>query len=307
MGTTNLSLGIEISEPNIKLALFDQKQNKVLRLGSIDVSTHPLRDVASLESVIAEWAAEAPGLQASQITVTLPTNMCVVRRVEMPKGIPNKREYIEWEFSTAINSLRNDYLLDFHEISNKANSVAMVAAVRKSWLEPMRKGMSNRELMPSQVEVDAFSLLNLFEAGLIGTRESLSCIIKVDRTGVVIVWGKDGVLQTMQWLNVAPLANMRPEQAFQALCSGLLSKLDAGARQLGYPDASGHLVHLCGDLAINEEFVKQLKSFIPKVTFTVLSSLHRIQLESGFAVSEGMVPLCAAAIGAALRRKEDRK
>jgi len=171
----------------------------------------------------------------------------------------------------------------------------------------LRKGMSNRELMPSQVEVDAFSLLNLFEAGLIGTRESLSCIIKVDRTGVVIVWGKDGILQTMQWLNVSPLANMRPEQAFQALCSGLLSKLDAGSRQLGFPDSSGHLVHLCGDLAVNEEFVKQLKNFIPKVTFTVLSSLHRIQVESGFAVSEGMVPLCAAAIGAALRRKEDRK
>jgi Tfp pilus assembly PilM family ATPase len=308
MGKPHTTLGIEIGETSLKLALFDTKLNKVIRLGVVDVASHPLREVDLLEKVILQWAEYAPGLDASAITLSLPARLCVVRQVEIPTGIPNVKEYVEWEFSSATNSPSSEYYLDYQvaETSKKQNAVATVGAIRRIWLDSLRKGFQRKDLIPGVVEVDAFSLLNLVEAGIPEAKTKVSCVVKVDRSGVIVLWGQAGALRTIRWVSVGSLSTMSRIDAFQSLAKDLTDELHQGFSLVGVEDAKGQIVYLCGDLSVEDDFVKALRDSSPDFLYHLLDSFSKILLDSEGA-SSSKAPLCATAIGAALRFREDRK
>lgn len=308
MGKPLTTLGIEVGDTSLKLALFDHKVNRILRLGVVEVSAHPLREVDQLEKTILQWLEYAPDLQSAQITLSIPTRLAVVRRVEIPAEIKDVKEYLEWEFASAVNSPRSEYYMDFQQVhSHRKNPrIAIVGAIRKVWLDNMRRGFQRKDLIPGVVEVDAFSLLNLLELGILGNKNTTVCVVKVDRTGVIVVWGTGGVLSTLRWVSVSSLSTMGRVEAFQSLAQDLTGELHKGFAQVGIDNAAGQIVHLCGDLSIEADFVDALRKTSPDFLYHLLDSFHRIQIDAEGS-SAGRAPLCATAIGAALRFRGDRK
>jgi len=308
MGKPNTTLGIEVGDTSLKLALFDHKQHKVLRLGVVEVSAHPLREVELLEKAILQWMDYVPDTDSLSVVLAVPTRISVVRRIELPRELKDVREYVEWEFANAINAPRGDYYMDFEVIkaSGRHPALAIVGAMRKVWLDTVRKGFQRRNLVPSVVEVDAFSLLNLMEAGLQAQKTAIACIVKVDRTGVIVVWGQNGSLKAIRWVSVSLLSTMGRVDAFKGLAADLTDQLHKGFAQVGVEEAAGQIVHLCGDLSVEADFVDALRKSSPDFLYHLLDSFHRIQLDAEGA-SSNKAPLCAAAIGAALRFRGDRK
>ncbi len=307
MGKPLTTLGIEVGDTSLKLALFDHKMNRILRLGVVEVSSHPLREIDILEKAIQEWLEFAPDLQSSHITLSVPTRLAVVRRIEIPHEIKDVKEYVEWEFSTAVNSPRSEYYMDYQLVPGvrKQPRVAVVGAIRKVWLDTMRRGFQRKDLVPGVIEVDAFSLLNLIETGILGNKHHPVCAVKVDRTGVIVAWGQDGVLSALRWVSVSSLSTMGRMEAFQSLAHDLTAELHKGFAQVGIDNAAGQIVHLCGDLSIESDFVDALRKSSPDFLYHLLDSFHKIQLDAEG--STGKAPLCATAIGAALRFRGDRK
>lgn len=308
MGKPLTTLGIEVGDTSLKLALFDHKKNRVLRLGVVEVASHPLREVDLLEKTILQWTEYAPDLQSPQICLSIPTRLAVVRRIEIPPEIKDVREYVEWEFSSAVNSPRSEYYMDFHEVHpvRKQPKLAIVGAIRKVWLDTMRKGFQRRDLVPGVVEVDAFSLLNLLETGILGHKNTTVCVVKVDRTGVIVVWGQGGILSALRWVSVSSLSTMGRVEAFQSLAQDLTAELHKGFAQVGIDSAAGQIVHLCGDLSVESDFVEALRKSSPDFLYHLLDSFHRLHLEADGSTAS-KAPLCATAIGAALRFRGDRK
>ncbi|HSQ41313.1 MAG TPA: hypothetical protein VLM37_03425 [Fibrobacteraceae bacterium] len=308
MGKPNTTLGIEIGDSSLKLALFDHKQSKVLRMGVIETTSHPLREVDVLEKSIAQWTESLEDPVACGINLTIPARLCVVRLVEIPQEIKDVRDYVEWEFSTAVNAQRSEYYLDYQlaEAGRKPPKIAVVGAIRRIWMDTMRRGFQRRELVPQVVEVDAFSLLNLMEKGIAGHKGGVVCVVKVDRTGVILVWGQAGTLCGLRWVSVSALSTMSRMEAFQALAKDLTDELHKGFANVGIDNAEGQIVHLCGDLSIEPDFVEALRKSSPAFLYHLLDAFHKIQIDAESATSN-RTPLCAAAIGAALRYREDRK
>jgi len=308
MGKPNTTLGIEVGDTSLKLALFDHKHRRVTRVGVVEVPSHPLREVDLLEKTISQWAEGIPDVTSPRIILSIPSRLCVVRRVQIPAAVPNPREYVEWEFSTAVNAPRSDYYFDYHQVgpSSSQGQTAIVGAIRKIWLDTIRRGFQRRELVPGVVEVDAFSLLNLLEVGIAGPKAGLVCVVKVDRTGVIVVWGQAGSLLSLRWVSVSALSTLGREDAFRTLAEDLTSELHKGFAQVGVDKAAGQIVHLCGDLSVEDDFVAALRSSSPDFLYHLLDSFHRIQLDADGSTTS-KAPLCATAIGAALRYREDRK
>jgi|GEM_PF-470059 len=307
MAKPNTTLGIEIGDTSLKLALFDHKLNRVRRLGVVEFSSHPLREIDFFEKTILEWSEFTEGLNSSAITLALPARLCVVRQVQLPPEIKDIREYVEWEFSTAVNAPRTDYYLDYHvtDAGRKLPKVAVVGAIRKVWLDSLRKGFQRRDLVPGVVEVDAFSLLNLMEQGITGNKGQVVCVVKVDRAGVIVTWGQSGTVKAMRWVSISALSALGRLEAFQSLAQGLTDELHKGFAQVGISEAAGQIVHLCGDLSVEADFVDALRKSSPDFLYHLLDSFHRIQLDAEGATSQ--TPLCATAIGAALRYREDHQ
>jgi hypothetical protein len=63
---------------------------------------------------------------------------------------------------------------------------------------------------------------------------------------------------------------------------------------------------LCGDLSVEADFVDALRKSSPDFLYHLMDSFHRIQMDAEGS-SASKTPLCAAAIGAALRFRGDRK
>lgn len=308
MGKPNTTLGIEIGDTSLKLALFDHKKRRVLRIGVVEVASHPLREVDLLEKTIQQWCESFPEINSSSICLSIPTRLSVVRQVTIPAEIKEEREYVEWEFSTAVNSPRSEYYMDFHTLATGRGQpkVAIVGAIRKIWLDSMRKGFQHRDIIPGTVEIDAFSLLNLMEVGILGNKNAVVCVVKVDRTGVIVVWGQAGSLRALRWVSVSALSTLGRMDAFMALAQDLTQELHKGFSLVGVDNAAGQIVHLCGDLSIESDFVDALRKASPDFLYHLLDSFHRIQLDVD-ASTASKIPLCATAIGVALRYREDRK
>ena len=306
MGIQKTTLGIEIGDTSLKLALFDHKQGRALRLGVVDVPAHPLREIKLLENTISEWAKGHPDITSENITIALPARLCVVRHFALPSELKDVQEFVEWEFASSINSPRSEYYMDYQvaQVGRKSR-VAIVGAVRRTWLDSMRQGFTKRELVPGVVEVDAFSLLNLLEQGIAAPKSGIVCVVKVDRSGVIIAWGTDGVLNGLRWVSVGALSTMNRVEAFAALAKDLTDELHKGFVQVGIDAAAGSIVYLCGDLSVEQDFVEALRKSSPDFLYHLLDSYNRIHMDAE-GTSSAMAPLCAAALGASLRFREDR-
>lgn len=307
MGIPKITLGIEVGDSSLKLALHDRSQKKILRTGVVPTASHPLREVELLERTIVEWLEPFPQVNANAITLSIPARLGIVRLVDIPADIKEIREYVEWEFETCINAQRSEFWMDFHVVPgrSKGSRVAVVGGVRKIWLETLRKGFVRRDLIPAVVELDAFSLMNLLEQGS-GVKKGLVCAIKVDTTGVIIAWGQSGVLHALRWVSVSALSTMSRLEAFDALAKDMTKELHQGFAQLGVEQAAGQIVYLCGDLSIENDFVSALRKSSPDFLYHLLDSFPALKLDPQLA-PEAMAPLCATAIGASFRYREDRK
>lgn len=302
MAKAKISLGIEVGDSSLKLVLLDRAAKKVLRMGVVTTEAHPLREVHFLEKTIADWVSGYENDPSLSIALSLPARLGVVRLVDIPRDVKDITEYVNWEFDTCVNNARSDYYLDYQIGKTSKRKIAMVAGVRKVWLESLRKGFDQRQLLPSVVEIDAYSLQNLMEC-LYGFKK-LQCAVKVDTTGVIALWAKDSCLLSLRWVSVSSLSRMGREEAFAQLTQELTEEMHRGFDQVGLEDASGQVVHLCGDLSVEEDFVAALRKSSPDFLYHLLDSFGGFQLDPDGAPLE-MAPLCAGAIGAALRYQGD--
>lgn len=298
MSDKKLYMGVEVADASLRVAVFDADERRVLKTAILETETSPLDDVFAFESVLEGWMEFAQIESVEAVSVTVPAFRSIVRQVFVPpEAAKNLDDYLKWYVSLITNADLDAYIVDYQVLSgsDSLGITVMLIAVRREWVDNMRKGFRNKSLAPKSLDVDVLSLMNLMDFAENSTE--LECVIKADYAGVTLLWLTKDNLQALRCVSTLSLVNKTKEEAYQILADGIAEQIRIAHEENAAVETK--LVNLCGEMAADPSFMECLRKVLPDSQLTLMDSFSNIRLPVE-AEDSAAVLSCTGAIGAAL-------
>jgi hypothetical protein len=299
MSDMKLQLGIEAGDAALKLSLFDPQAKKVLKTSYLPTETSPLDDIYTFETTLQSWLQENDLESIKSIALTVSVFRGLVRQVYIPPEASSSiRDYLSWTLSLMTNIDPDVYYFDYHTLNGDASLgyTVLLIAVRRVWVDAVRKGFRSKKIAPTIFELDVVSLYNLLEYD--GALEKgTECLIKADFSGVTIMWMAKDDLKALRCVSTLELVDKSKEEAYLLLSKQVLEQLQLADEENG---VSVKRIRLCGELTNDITFVNILREQLNGYTLTLLDSFANIRLPVDDE-STACVLNCVGAIGASLR------
>ncbi|MCQ2096491.1 MAG: hypothetical protein MJY87_00920 [Fibrobacter sp.] len=302
MSDTKFYLGIEVADASLKVALLDSAERRVLKTAILETETSPLVDVYAFEAVLQEWMKFINVEAVESVSVSIPAFRSIIRQIYVPaEASKSLDDYVKWYVSLITNADDGVYVIDYQILKgdDSLGYTVMLIAVRREWVDNLRKGFRNKALTPKSLDVDVLSLMNLMDVA--GQISGLECVVKADYAGVTMVWLTKDNLQALRCVSTLALVNKSREEAYQILADGIAEQIRIAQEE----DASivTRQVRLCGEMASDLLFVENLRQKLPDCQLNLLDSFSNLRLPVE-AEDAAAVLCCSGAIGAALNVME---
>ena len=302
MSDTKIYMGVEAGDANLKVALVDGTERRVLKTAVLDTETSPLDDVYAFESAVQNWLEYCQIESVDAVSVSIPAFRSIVRQVFVPpEAAKNMDDYIKWYVSLITNAEANAYIIDYQILSGEESLgfTVMLIAVREKWVDNLRKGFRSKMLAPKAMDVDVLSIMNLVDFAEDVTE--LTCVVKADYAGVTLLWLTKDNLQALRCVSTLSLVNKTPEEAYQFLVSGIAEQIRIAQEENAAIVTKQ--IRLCGDMANDMMFVEGLRQKLSDCQVIPMDSFSNLRLPTE-AEDSAAVLSCAGAIGAALNVME---
>ena len=302
MSDTKIYMGVEVGDANLKVALVDGTERRVLKTAVLDTETSPLDDVYAFESAVQNWLEYCQIESVDAVSVSIPAFRSIVRQVFVPpEAAKNMDDYIKWYVSLITNAEANAYIIDYQILSGEESLgfTVMLIAVREKWVDNLRKGFRSKMLAPKAMDVDVLSIMNLVDFAEDVTE--LTCVVKADYAGVTLLWLTKDNLQALRCVSTLSLVNKTPEEAYQFLVSGIAEQIRIAQEENAAIVTKQ--IRLCGDMANDMMFVEGLRQKLSDCQVIPMDSFSNLRLPTE-AEDSAAVLSCAGAIGAALNVME---
>ena len=302
MSDTKIYMGVEVGDANLKVALVDRTERRVLKTAVLDTETSPLDDVYTFESAVQNWLDYCQIESVDAVSVSIPAFRSIVRQVFVPpEAAKNMDDYIKWYVSLITNAEASAYIIDYQILSGEESLgfTVMLIAVREKWVDNLRKGFRSKMLAPKAMDVDVLSIMNLVDFAENVTE--LTCVVKADYAGVTLLWLTKDNLQALRCVSTLSLVNKTPEEAYQFLVSGIAEQIRVAQEENAAIVTKQ--IRLCGDMANDIMFVEGLRQKLSDCQVIPMDSFSNLRLPTE-AEDSAAVLSCAGAIGAALNVME---
>lgn len=302
MSDTKIYMGVEVGDANLKVALVERTERRVLKTAVLDTETSPLDDVYAFESAVQNWLEYCQIESVDAVSVSIPAFRSIVRQVFVPpEAAKNMDDYIKWYVSLITNAEASAYIIDYQILSGEESLgfTVMLIAVREKWVDNLRKGFRSKMLAPKAMDVDVLSIMNLVDFAENVTE--LTCVVKADYVGVTLLWLTKDNLQALRCVSTLSLVNKTPEEAYQFLVSGIAEQIRVAQEENAAIVTKQ--IRLCGDMANDIMFVEGLRQKLSDCQVIPMDSFSNLRLPTE-AEDSAAVLSCAGAIGAALNVME---
>jgi hypothetical protein len=217
------------------------------------------------------------------------------------EAVPNLDDYLQWYLGLITNADKGAYIVDYKILSGDENlgKTVLLIAVRREWVDALRKGFRSKMLAPKAMDVDVLSVMNLMDYA--EDVNELTCVVKADYAGVTILWMTKDNLQALRCVSTLSLVNKSQEEAYQFLVSGIAEQI-----RLAQSENAAIVtkqINLCGDMASDLMFVEGLRQKLSDCQVIPMDSFSNLRLPTE-AEDSAAVLQCAGAIGAALNVME---
>ncbi len=302
MSDTKIYLGIEVGDASLKVALLDSAEKRVLKTAVLETETSPIDDIYTFETVLQGWMDSVQVENVEAISVAIPAFRSIIRQIYVPaEAAAHLEDYLRWYLGLITNADKDAYVLDYKVLSGEASVglTVLLIAVRRQWVDALRKGFRTKSLAPKAMEVDVLSVLNLMD--MAEGIQNLQCVIKADYMGVTLMWLSKDNLQGLRCVSTLPLVNKSREEAYELLAREIKRQLTLAKEENAALDI--HQINICGELAMDPLFVQNLRKYTEDYQFALMDSFSNLRLPVD-AEESSAVLCCAGAIGTALNVME---
>jgi len=218
MSDTKIYLGIEVGDASLKVALLESAEKRVLKTAVLETETSPIDDIYTFETVLQGWMEANQIESVESISVAIPAFRSIIRQVYVPaEAAEHLDDYLRWYLGLITNAEKDAYVLDYKVLRGEPSVglTVLLIAVRRQWVDALRKGFRAKALAPKAMEVDVLSLLNLMDVA--ENIKNLQCVIKADYMGVTLMWLSKDNLQGLRCVSTLPLVNKSREEAYDTV------------------------------------------------------------------------------------------
>ncbi|MBQ7080873.1 MAG: hypothetical protein IJM92_14720 [Fibrobacter sp.] len=301
MSESKLYLGVEVGDHYMKVALVDSSAKKVVKLAVLPVECNPIYDIFLFESTLQQWIDENQVKDIVATSVTVPAKMSIIRKVYIPsEAASNKEQYLKWYMELFTNAGVDAYIVDSMTLSgdDSLGYNELVMAVRKEWVDALRKGFRSRGLAPKSLEVDVLSLMNVMDVG--EKIKDAVCVVKADFDGVTIAWMRRDELLALRCVSTLSMVGKTADAAYPILADEVVEQMKLAESENGVNGVTD--VRLCGEMASEDSFVELLMGKLGNYDVSLLRSLTQLPSDDG--VDPVNMVYCVGAVGAALNQME---
>ncbi len=301
MSESKLYLGVEVGDHYMKVALVDSSAKKVVKLAVLPVECNPIYDIFLFESTLQQWIDENQIKDIVATSVTVPAKMSIIRKVYMPsEAASNKEQYLKWYMELFTNAGVDAYIVDSMTLSgdDSLGYNELVMAIRKEWVDALRKGFRSRVLAPKSLEVDVLSLMNVMDVG--DKIKGAICVVKADFDGVTIAWMRRDELLALRCVSTLSMVGKTADAAYPILANEIVEQMKLAETENVVNGVND--VRLCGEMATEDSFVELLMGKLGDYNVSLLRSFA--QLPSDDSVDPINMVYCVGAVGAALNQME---
>ena len=301
MSESKLYLGVEVGDHYMKVALVDSSAKKVVKLAVLPVECNPIYDIFLFESTLQQWIDENQIKDIVATSVTVPAKMSIIRKVYIPsEAASNKEQYLKWYMELFTNAGVDAYIVDSMTLSgdDSLGYNERVMAIRKEWVDALRKGFRSRGLAPKSLEVDVLSLMNVMDVG--EKIKDAVCVVKADFDGVTIAWMRRDELLALRCVSTLSMVGKTADAAYPILANEIVEQMKLAETENVVNGVND--VRLCGEMATEDSFVELLMGKLGDYNVSLLRSFA--QLPSDDSVDPINMVYCVGAVGAALNQME---
>ena len=301
MSETKLYLGIEVGDTSMKVALVDASAKKVVKAAVLPSESNPIYDIFLFESMLQQWVDENEIKDVVATSVTMPATMSIIRKVYVPQeAVANKTQYLKWYMELFTNADVSAYIVDSKTLSgdDSLGYNELIMAVRKEWVEALRKGFRSRMLAPKSLEVDVLSLMNVMDVG--EKIKDAVCVVKADFAGVTLAWMRRDELLALRCVSTLSMVGKTEDTAYPILANEIVEQMKLVQTENAISGVTD--VRLCGEMASNEQFVNTLTSKLGDYQVSLMSGLSQLPCDES--VNPVDMICCIGAVGAALNQME---
>lgn len=301
MSESKLYLGVEVGDHYMKVALVDSSAKKVVKVAVLPVECNPIYDIFLFENTLQLWIDENQITDVAATSVTVPAKMSIIRKVYVPpEAAANKGQYLKWYMELFTNADAEAYIVDSKTLSgdDSLGYNELVMAVRKEWVDALRKGFRSRVLAPKSLEVDVLSLMNVMDVG--EKIKDAVCIVKADFDGVTIVWMRRDELLALRGVSTLSMVGKTADDAYPILANEIVEQIKLVETENAINGVKD--IRLCGEMASEETFVEHLMGQLGDYNVSLLRSLSQLPCDES--VDPNNLVYCVGAVGAALNQME---
>lgn len=301
MSGKKLYLGIEVSDTSMKVALVDPSEKVVLKTAVLPTECNPIYDIFLFENTLQQWIDENNIENIEATSVTMPATMSIIRKVYVPpEAVSSKDQYLTWYLELFTNAEVGAYIVDSKTLSgdDSLGYNELVMAVRKEWVDALRKGFRSRVLSPKCMEVDVLSLMNVMDVG--EKIKDAVCIVKADFSGVTLMWMRRDELLALRCVSTLSMVGKTEDTAYPILANEIVEQMKLAETENSIKNVTD--VRLCGEMASNEHFADLLTKKLGDYKVSLMTSLSQLPSDEG--VNPVDMICCVGAVGAALNLVE---
>jgi len=306
-------IGLDFGKSVIKMVEYSRVKEQVITIAKLFIEPSERENESSLSQKMREWITDKKQSKSVEIVSAIPGEYTVIRNVEVPKVEVNVREALSWEMKQYLASSLDQYLIDFQSVGmdeSGANNRFLVAAYRKSEIEKLKRMIDFPSLPLTVIEVDVFAAQNAFEINYPESLDKNTLLVKADLHCLNCIHTQHGKFLSFQCISV-PEEFLVVEDAERVQIIGDLIKeietiLESGINGDSLSKDIQNLV-LCGDLTADFEFGQALES-VASLSPVRLNAFKEVKFPHDEEYADKVLetaPQCAAALGLALRFKDD--
>jgi len=297
--------GLDIQRDYISVAQVDLSDNSVQQ-----IAIQPLSVSGGADSYWDAVSGELKSLKkkyrfsTAEVACSIPSDLSVVKVLEVESDEREQHSILRWELGAHLMGPIEDYAFDFYEVAPGTQTEYrkyLAAAVRRESVAKLKKSVKGIKLNPVIMDLDLFSLTNVFAVNYRDRIAGASILVHGEntRTKMVLVNNNSFVDYTV----VDFEADTDNKTEYVKMLAAQIAHLSAENNSVMNGEAS---VYLAGSLFSNSRFAAALMQGVPRCE--LLNPFRNLTCTAGIDGEQLKTysSQLAVAVGLALRGDENR-
>lgn len=308
---TSSVIGLDLGLSVAKMVEYSRDKKQVTTMAKLFLDREDWANEKSLSKKIKQWLHEKKQARSAELIAAVPAEYAVMHKAWIPADEKNFREYMRWDLEQYLGDSRDDYLMSFQTVEANADlgyTEYQVGAYRKTEVLRLKKLLHFSEMPLTVLDVDAFAILNAYEANYPEHHPYHTLLIKADFNGIAMLHVHKSRFLDFHVLPMPENFLAQSEDEKVSCFRSQATRLTKYFQQSFLGSISGDpLVVLAGDLSTDAAFITILREGLGQEV-QLLDAFKEVHFphdpEHAAKVKEN-APQCATALGLALRAKGD--